>query len=244
MRIVLITAMLLAVWAPVGSARTWTDSTGKYTVEAEFVDSEDGKVSLKKEDGTVVNLPIQKLSKADQEFIRGELAKRKPKKPEANLIWEARFRVGPLPQYSHVHRILTASANELGIDAQGRLIVQQLADRVNNSKDLAEQKRSLEKMQYLVRALALVAVGKDRQLYKQMLATFGTGNDAEFNRLANIVSAKTLQLNADEYAAKGNDRTRMSVLVGEVSKAASAAEQKKPLAEMQAILDKVVSGGR
>lgn len=50
-------------------ARRWTDSTGKYTVEAEFVGFKDGKVQLKKEDGKTITVPIDKLSEADQEFM-------------------------------------------------------------------------------------------------------------------------------------------------------------------------------
>ena len=52
------------------SARTWTDSTGNHTVEAEFVDLKDGKVRLKKEDGKTITIPIERLSEADQEFVK------------------------------------------------------------------------------------------------------------------------------------------------------------------------------
>lgn len=46
--------------------RTWTDTTGTYQIEAEYVKSEDGKVHLKKSDGSIVQVPLEKLSPADQ----------------------------------------------------------------------------------------------------------------------------------------------------------------------------------
>ena len=70
MRILIAALLIFAVCTPVASARTWTDSTGKFTVEAEFVDFKDGKVQLKKEDGKIVTIPVEKLSEADQAFAK------------------------------------------------------------------------------------------------------------------------------------------------------------------------------
>lgn len=50
--------------------RTWSDTTGKYKIEAEWVSTENGNVTLKRRDGTVVTLPIAKLSEADQEYLK------------------------------------------------------------------------------------------------------------------------------------------------------------------------------
>ncbi len=50
--------------------RTWTDSTGKFRVEAEFVELKDGKVQLRKQDGKVIDVPLERLSAADQEYIK------------------------------------------------------------------------------------------------------------------------------------------------------------------------------
>jgi hypothetical protein len=72
MRTAIVVVLVLAVCAPTAFARTWTDSTGNYTVEAELVDFEDGKVHLKKGDGTIVSVPIEKLSNVDQAYVRGE----------------------------------------------------------------------------------------------------------------------------------------------------------------------------
>ena len=71
-------------------ARTWTDASGKYTVEAEFVARKQGKVYLKRQDGKVINLPLSKLSQADQDFVLGI-----GKEPAAAPAPQAVFEPGP-----------------------------------------------------------------------------------------------------------------------------------------------------
>lgn len=73
--LVLSVVMGLVVLVSAG-ARTWTDSTGKHKTEAEFVDCTDGVVRLKKDDGAVISVPMEKLSEADQEFVRLSAATR------------------------------------------------------------------------------------------------------------------------------------------------------------------------
>lgn len=77
---------LLIAISSVALARTWTDSTGKYRVEAEFVEFTDGNVKLKKTDGNIVSVPASKLSKADQQWVRDELKRRRssPSRPSNN----------------------------------------------------------------------------------------------------------------------------------------------------------------
>ena len=53
-----------------GETRTWTDRTGKFRVEAEFVAEEEGTVTLRKEDGEEIEVPLDKLSAADQRAIK------------------------------------------------------------------------------------------------------------------------------------------------------------------------------
>lgn len=50
--------------------RTWTDSTGKFTVEAKFLYIVGGKVKLEKKDGRTIALPLEKLSEADKLWIK------------------------------------------------------------------------------------------------------------------------------------------------------------------------------
>jgi len=49
--------------------RTWTDSTSGLTIKAEFLSRISEKVKLKKEDGSLILLPISQLSAVDQDWI-------------------------------------------------------------------------------------------------------------------------------------------------------------------------------
>jgi hypothetical protein len=49
--------------------RTWTDSTGDYTTEAKFCGVAYGTVKLLKKDGLTVELPLEKLSEEDRQWI-------------------------------------------------------------------------------------------------------------------------------------------------------------------------------
>jgi thiol-disulfide isomerase/thioredoxin len=53
-----------------GEERTWTDNSGKHTIKAEIVHVEDNEVTLRKSNGKLVVLLIDKLSAVDQVFIR------------------------------------------------------------------------------------------------------------------------------------------------------------------------------
>ena len=67
----LVAGVLLLCTEPTqAEQREWTDKSGKHTVEAEFVRIERGKVTLKKADGTESKVPLSKLSKKDQSFLR------------------------------------------------------------------------------------------------------------------------------------------------------------------------------
>lgn len=50
--------------------RIWTDDTGKFTVEAALLSVEGNNITLQREGGRTVSLPISRLSDADQEYIR------------------------------------------------------------------------------------------------------------------------------------------------------------------------------
>jgi hypothetical protein len=57
--------------------RTWSDATGTYQVVAAMVSYEDKKVTLQKKEGGTLRIPVEKLSKADQDYV----AKRASAKP-------------------------------------------------------------------------------------------------------------------------------------------------------------------
>ena len=66
--------------------RTWTDSTGAYKLEAEFVEEKDGNVRLKRTDGRIVALPVERLSAADQAYVRKQRAGTEPPTPKPDLL--------------------------------------------------------------------------------------------------------------------------------------------------------------
>jgi len=67
-------------------ARTWADSTGRFTVEAELVEVNDGTVRLRRDDGTVISLPSEKLSEADQRYLQTQQKSVPPSGPRLTLV--------------------------------------------------------------------------------------------------------------------------------------------------------------
>jgi hypothetical protein len=56
------------------AAREWTDSTGNYHVAADLIAFNDTTVVLKKENHELIAVPLDKLSKKDQEFLQSKEA--------------------------------------------------------------------------------------------------------------------------------------------------------------------------
>ena len=50
--------------------RTWTDATGKYTVEAKFLEIKLGKVKLQRRNGKVIEISLTRLSRADRRLAQ------------------------------------------------------------------------------------------------------------------------------------------------------------------------------
>ena len=59
--------------------RTWTSSIGT-KIEAELVSTTDEQVTLKTKAGSTLQVPLKKLSKADQEFIAAKSSPQEPAK--------------------------------------------------------------------------------------------------------------------------------------------------------------------
>ncbi|MDZ4405106.1 PQQ-binding-like beta-propeller repeat protein [Prosthecobacter sp.] len=60
--------LTLAVQAEI---RIWKDASGAHEIKAELVGVQGGKVTLKRENGTTITLPVTSLSKADQALLGG-----------------------------------------------------------------------------------------------------------------------------------------------------------------------------
>jgi len=54
----------------VPQSRTWTSTDGRFTVKARLVKSSDGAVTLKKDNGEEIRVPIEKPSRKDQDYVR------------------------------------------------------------------------------------------------------------------------------------------------------------------------------
>jgi thiol-disulfide isomerase/thioredoxin len=65
-------AILLVALPAAAEIRTWTDVSGKHTVEAEFVSLAAGNVKLRRPDGQEVTLPVDRLSSADRAYVKGQ----------------------------------------------------------------------------------------------------------------------------------------------------------------------------
>ena len=70
------------VSAAENQARKWTDKSGSYSLQAEFVELAGDQVVLKREDGKSARVPLEKLSVADQEYVRQKTSP-KPDNPFA-----------------------------------------------------------------------------------------------------------------------------------------------------------------
>jgi len=57
-------------------ARRWSDTTGQYSVEAEFVRMQDDKAVLRRADGTTVAVPLRRLSSGDRDYLKDLVARR------------------------------------------------------------------------------------------------------------------------------------------------------------------------
>ena len=79
--VLVLAASLLLQVAPARAAeelkfRTWTDSSGTHKTEAALIRYEDGNVHLQKPDGGTVALPMDRLSRSDQSYVKQELNRR------------------------------------------------------------------------------------------------------------------------------------------------------------------------
>ena len=55
--------------------RLFTDSTGQHKTEAKFIKLSDGKILLLKKGGSFASLPMDRLSKDDQQYVLDQLEK-------------------------------------------------------------------------------------------------------------------------------------------------------------------------
>jgi hypothetical protein len=70
-----LTICLLAIAAESAVARKWTSGDGKFSIDAELAKNDGRTVQLKKNNGKIISVPIARLSRADQAYLKGLAAK-------------------------------------------------------------------------------------------------------------------------------------------------------------------------
>jgi len=81
-------AALAAGSAGAGEMRTWTDDSGTFKVEAELVDVQAGRVTLRKADGKTIEVRLDRLSATDRAAVeksRNPFAETRPQPPPPPL---------------------------------------------------------------------------------------------------------------------------------------------------------------
>ena len=82
--------------------RTWTDDTGKFSVEAEFVETKQDSVVLKKSSGSVITVPVARLSETDRRYLQA-LAEEPSSEPIAPAPKSSPHGVRPRPNLAGYH---------------------------------------------------------------------------------------------------------------------------------------------
>ena len=76
--IVLLAVAVIAAWARADDGfRTFRDKTGKYEVEAKFVEFRNSKAVLKRRDGSSLKVSLSQLSESDRTFVRKQINARR-----------------------------------------------------------------------------------------------------------------------------------------------------------------------
>lgn len=69
-------AVLISLIGGTGHARVWTDSTGKFTVEADLIQCDDESVVLRKPSGEEIEVSLLRLSAVDRAFLKSRYSYR------------------------------------------------------------------------------------------------------------------------------------------------------------------------
>lgn len=79
MRTAYLAALLCLIASAPVWARNWRDASGKFSLEAELLEFKGGIVKLKKQDGKVIEMALEKLSEEDRKFLRHQAAPATPR---------------------------------------------------------------------------------------------------------------------------------------------------------------------
>lgn len=68
--VLLFVGLAAVIWP--AKAREWTDASGAFKIDAELVAVRNGKVILEKKDGSLLTVPLERLSAKDQDFLKAK----------------------------------------------------------------------------------------------------------------------------------------------------------------------------
>lgn len=86
--------------------RTWKDNTGGFEIEAQMVAASDGVITLKKRDGKTVDVPLKRLSQADQDAIAGRAQSQSQSRSASRLPSHAKPRTPAMAAHQeHLRRL-------------------------------------------------------------------------------------------------------------------------------------------
>jgi uncharacterized protein (TIGR03067 family) len=77
MKTIVFAISLFVLCETIAIAREWSDSSGKFKVEGDYVQLIEGQVRIEKPNGQSVTVPLNRLSQPDKDWVERELARRK-----------------------------------------------------------------------------------------------------------------------------------------------------------------------
>jgi len=143
LRELLAASILLVVWdyADV-QARTWTDDSGQFSIEAEFVSEADGKVRLRKPDGSIIEVSLAKLSANDRKFVEEQKGP-KPSDPFETAVQVPSDPAPPKPEQTVLAEGVGTSRHDALKDAF-RNAVRQVVGAVLDSETLIRDDKIID----------------------------------------------------------------------------------------------------
>ena len=100
--------------------RTWTDASGDYRTEAALAGVENGQVRLERADGSIVTVPMERLSDSDQQYVKSQTPLEEVAvEPSAEAGMEAEEDAEPAVEFPEIESVPAPSeeSSETGLAA-------------------------------------------------------------------------------------------------------------------------------
>ena len=190
--LVLVLALALVVSQPAaGDAqselRTWHSSDGNYAVRAALLDTDGQQVRLRKPDGSIVTVPLARLSAADREFLAAPRTTTPSTEAESASEQSARAALESLGLRIGSSGLMLADESKLG--RMMREVTNLRKNVMSAESGLAQQERKEAEIKRQLTALLALDVNLNAQLAHVRL-----GDTAANNRLVATINANRSQL--------------------------------------------------